>query len=77
MDTITWVEVGEIHGALSSVFETGSSKALSCIDWSIDGKWVALGSTGGGIHVLSTSGWQLLAPSLDGLSLSSNGIAAK
>jgi hypothetical protein len=70
MDTITWVEVNEIHEAVSSVFEAESSQAVSSIDWSIDGKWVALGSTGGGIHVLGTSGWQLLAPSLDRLSLS-------
>ena len=64
------MEVTEIRDAVSSLFSTGTSKALSCIDWSKDGKWVALGSKGGGIHVLSTSGWQLLAPSLDGLRLS-------
>lgn len=74
MDTITWVEVSEVHGALSSVFASGRGK-IACLDWSIDGNWVALGSTGGGIHVLGSSGWQLLAPSLDGLSL--NGISAK
>jgi hypothetical protein len=73
MDTITWVEVSEIQEAVSSVFQTETSQAVSTIDWSIDGKWVALGSTGGGIHVLSTSGWQLLSPSLDRLTLSTQG----
>jgi hypothetical protein len=77
MDTITWVEVNEIHEAISSVFEAESSQAVSSIDWSVDGKWVALGSTGGGIHVLGTSGWQLLAPSLDRLSLASQASRGK
>ena len=69
MDTISWVEVMEVREAISSVLESPSVHAMSSIDWSVDGKWAAVGSTGGGIHVLSTSAWELLAPSLDHLSL--------
>lgn len=72
MDTITWVEIDEIHDAMTSMFDKDKSNAISSIDWSTDGKWVALGSRGGGIHVLGTSGWELLAPSLDRLSLSAS-----
>ena len=48
------------------------STAISCTDWSVDGKWVALGSAGGGIQVLGAAGWQLLVPSQDRLTLSSD-----
>lgn len=69
MDTISWVEVMEVRDAMASVLDSTSSfsETMCCVDWSVDGKWVVVGSTGGGIHVLSTSAWQLLAPSLDHL----------
>lgn len=70
IDTITWLEVSEAQTATSRIFQNEKTAEIASIDWSVDGNWVALGSHGGGTHVLGTSGWQLLAPSLDHLTLS-------
>jgi hypothetical protein len=54
-----------VQDAVASVVDSKNIQAMRSIDWSVDGKWVAVGSTGGGIHVLGTAAWELLAPSLD------------
>ena len=68
MDTISWIEVMEVRDAMASALESESVEAMSSVDWSVDGKWVAVGSAGGGVHVLGTTAWHLLAPSLGHLS---------
>jgi WD40 repeat protein len=72
IDTITWTDVSDVQVATCPIFQDNATDAVSTIDWSVDGKWVALGSAGGGIHVLGTVGWQLLAPSQDRLKLSAD-----
>ena len=59
----------EVRDAMASALESESVEAMSSVDWSVDGKWVAVGSAGGGIHVLDTTAWHLLAPSLNHSSL--------
>jgi hypothetical protein len=76
IDTVSWAEVHEIHDVVSSLFAVGSTDGISSVDWSVDGKWIALGTTGGGIHVLNSSDWQLLAPSFDRVNLASGSFAA-
>eukprot|EP00934_Nitzschia_sp_Nitz4_P005373 Nitzschia sp. Nitz4//scaffold14_size191712//125738//128560//NITZ4_001737-RA/size191712-snap-gene-0.139-mRNA-1//1//CDS//3329536969//5363//frame0 len=66
IDTITWTEVTEIKKATDALFEQESTSAVASIEWSLDGKWVVLGTTGGGIRIVGTSGWRLL-PQLPGL----------
>jgi WD40 repeat protein len=70
-DTITWVGMHEVKQALPTIFASKKSSVTS-LDWSIDCKWMAIGSFGSGIHVLNTSNWKLLGPSTDGLRLGSS-----
>ena len=65
IDTITWTEVTDAQTATARIFQDDSTNAVSSIDWSVDGNWAALGSTGGGIYVFATSDWRLLVPSMD------------
>ena len=76
MDTISWAEVTEVRDAMSPALDSRSVSSMCGVDWSVDGKWVAVGSAGGGIHVLGTSSWHLLAPSLDNLSFTDSKINA-
>jgi WD40 repeat protein len=66
-DTISWVSINEVKKALTAIFLDRSY--VTSLDWSMDCKWMAIGSFGSGIHVLSTSDWKLMGPSTDGLSL--------
>lgn len=72
IDTITWTEVVEVKNATDQIFENTDAltDAISQLDWSLDGKWIALGTIDGGIYALGTSKWQLLVPSKDRLALS-------
>lgn len=69
IDTITWTEVADAHKATSRIFHDDSTNSVSSIDWSVDGNWAALGSTGGGIYVIAVSDWRLLVPSMDHVTL--------
>lgn len=71
-DTITWVALNEVKDAHSSIFPE-NVHTVSCIDWSLDSKWVAIGGAGSGIHVLSTSNWKLLDPFPIGINLAEPG----
>ncbi len=75
IDTITWTDVTEVQKATARIFQDDATSAVSCIDWSVDGNWAALGSAGGGIYVIGTVGWQLLMPSKHHLTLSSDSIS--
>jgi WD40 repeat protein len=70
-DTITWVSVKEVAETIPTIFPERTT-SVSCLDWSKDCKWLAIGGKSSGIHVLSTSNWKLLGPSSDGLSLASS-----
>ena len=76
IDTVSWAEVHEIHDVVSSLFTVDSTDGISSVDWSVDGKWIALGTTGGGIHVVDSSDWKLLTPSFDRVNLASGSFAA-
>lgn len=65
IDTITWTEVTDAQKSTARIFQDVSTNAVSSIDWSVDGNWVALGSSGGGIYVMATSDWRLVVPSMD------------
>lgn len=65
-DTITWVALNEVKETHSSIF-VENVDSVSCIDWSVDSKWLAIGAFGSGLHVMSTSNWKLLVPSANGL----------
>lgn len=69
IDTITWTEVTDAQKATARIFQDDSTNAVSSIDWSVDGNWAALGSTGGGIYVIATSDWKLLVPAMDHVTL--------
>ena len=69
IDTITWTEVADAQKATARIFQDDSTNAVSSIDWSVDGSWAALGSTGGGIYVIATSDWRLLVPSMDQITM--------
>mmetsp|Transcript_5962 Transcript_5962/g.6657 ORF Transcript_5962/g.6657 Transcript_5962/m.6657 type:complete len:223 (+) Transcript_5962:2633-3301(+) len=58
-DTITWATVNEISETLSSIF-TNTVDSISCLDWSSDSKWLAIGGKGSGIHLLNVSDWTLM-----------------
>lgn len=70
-DTITWATMSEAMQAIPSLFEA-KQNIVSCLDWSTDCKWMAIGSFGSGIHVLNMSDWRLLGPTTDGLSFGSS-----
>jgi WD40 repeat protein len=65
-DTITWVALNEVKDTHSSIF-INKVDSVSSIDWSVDSKWVSIGASGSGLHVMSTSTWKLLEPSANGL----------
>jgi hypothetical protein len=69
-DTISWVNMNEVKQALPAIFVDRRSSVTS-LDWSLDSKWMAIGTFGSGIHVLNTSDWKMMGPSTDGLSLGS------
>jgi WD40 repeat protein len=69
-DTISWVSMNEVKQTLPAIFLDRRSYVTS-LDWSMDCKWIAIGSYGSGIHVLSTSNWKLMGPLTDGLSFGS------
>ena len=75
-DTISWVAMREVKHSLLTL-PSGPPLAISSIDWSLDCKWMAIGSIGSGIVVLNTSDWKRLGPSSDGLTLSSSTRSAK
>jgi len=63
LDTITWVEVNEVSNSLDTLFDPDNcTDTAKSIDWSIDGKWVAMGTASGGIHVMPTQKWQSISP---------------
>ena len=70
-DTISWVPVKEVKHSFATLPSNDRPSAISCIDWSLDCKWMALGSIGSGIMVLNTTDWRPLGPSTDGMSLTS------
>ncbi len=69
-DTITWVALNEVKETHSSIF-VENVHSVACVDWSLESKWVAIGAVGSGLHVMSTSTWKLLGPSMNGLNLES------
>jgi WD40 repeat protein len=75
-DTISWVAMNEVKQALAST-PSGRPATVACLDWSLDCRWMAVGSMGSGIIVLSTTDWKRLGPSSDGLSLSPSNESAE
>ena len=71
IETATWTEAEEVQEATNGIFELDLAvSAVSSVDWSLDGEWIALGTVGGGIHALGTAAWQHMVPSSDRLSIS-------
>jgi WD40 repeat protein len=64
-DILTWTTVKEVKETLSSLL-SDKEMSISCLDWSLDSKWMAIGALRSGIHVLDTSNWTLLELSTNG-----------
>lgn len=62
IDTVSWADVDEVSESLADIFscDTGSG-AITSLSWSVDGKWIALGNSQGGIHVLKSGDWDLIS----------------
>jgi WD40 repeat protein len=71
MDTFTWTSLGhEVDPIVQSILSTkaddddgdGTVVSIYCADWSLDSKYIALGSSFSGInvHVTSTHPWSLI-----------------
>ena len=70
-DTTTWEIIKDFKESQPKIF-TNQVDTISCLDWSLDSKWVAIGGAGSGIHLLNTSDWILMGPSTDGLTLTTS-----
>ena len=57
IDTLSWAEVNEVTNSVFGVED------ISSIDWSVDGNWIAYGSSKGCVLVINSHDWKLLAPS--------------
>jgi hypothetical protein len=63
INTLTGNDDYEIHKAISKVFKTDSKSNITCVDFSIDGRFIALGNSRVGVKVLGTADWQAVGPS--------------
>ena len=62
-NTINWTRVKEVEESISSIFADDDETSISCLAWSVDSKWMAMGGLGSGVDILDTSTWTFLESS--------------
>jgi len=58
-DTITWNDVGTISFENHDQLDTLADNELTCLQWTHDDKWLAIGGSNGTVFLLESETWKL------------------